>query len=391
MDIYEENLRTPVTGAYDVLVAGGGVAGVAAALSAARAGAKTLLIEREYMLGGLATAGLIAIYLPLCDGNGRQVSFSIAEELLRVAIKRRPIHPPEVWLTPHSLEERVLSRRRFDAAYDPYLFAMDMEPLLLEAGVTLRYGTCAVAAHTRGGEIDIVAVESKSGREAVRVGAAVDATGDADLCHLAGAETRTYSRGNLLAGWYYSASPYTLRGVGWAEKPEDWKTGEEAPPLEERRFSGLDAGEITDMMILSHKHTLAHFEALREKDPDATVASISSIPQLRMTRRLHGLVTPDHDAPYTEYPDCVGIVGDWRRSGAYQIPLGMLRGRDIGNLFAAGRCVSAQDGLWDAVRVIPACAVTGEAAGLAAALYRGGLDAAQVREALLARGALLSF
>ena len=78
----------PVLDTCDVLIAGGGVAGVAAALSAARAGAKVTLIEREYALGGLATLGLITYYLPLCDGMGRQVSFGLAEELLRLSISQ---------------------------------------------------------------------------------------------------------------------------------------------------------------------------------------------------------------------------------------------------------------------------------------------------------------
>ena len=69
---------------YDVIVAGGGIAGVAAALASARAGAKTLLLEKESALGGLATLGLIVIYLPLCDGRGTKMSGSIAEELLRI-------------------------------------------------------------------------------------------------------------------------------------------------------------------------------------------------------------------------------------------------------------------------------------------------------------------
>ena len=388
----EESRLLPVTGEWDVLVAGGGIAGVAAALSAARTGAKTLLLEREYMLGGLATAGLIAYYLPLCDGEGRQVSFGIAEELLRLSIRRGVKNPPSVWLEPHTAQERKASGRRFDAAYNPWLLAMDMETLLAEAGVTLRYGTSVCAAMTREGRLETVITESKSGREALRVRAAVDATGDADLCYLAGAETCEYGRGNLLAGWYYSASPYALRAVGAAEVPEEWKTGREAPPLEDIRFRGLDAEEITQMMLLSHRHTLANYENLRREHPEAEIASITSIPQLRMTRRIRGFVSPDHDEPYKAYDDCVGIIGDWRRRGAaYQIPLGMLSGPEVRNLFAAGRCVSAADGLWDAVRVIPACAVTGEAAGLAAALWRDETDVRSLQAELRRRGVALEF
>ena len=71
----------------DVAVCGGGVAGISAALAAARLGKRVILFEREYILGGLGTSGLVTIYLPLCDGYGRQVSFGIAEELLRLSIK----------------------------------------------------------------------------------------------------------------------------------------------------------------------------------------------------------------------------------------------------------------------------------------------------------------
>ena len=75
---------------YDVVVCGGGVAGVAAALAAARHGARTCLLEKEYALGGLATLGLIVVYLPLCDGEGVQMSGGLAEELLHTALKYGP-------------------------------------------------------------------------------------------------------------------------------------------------------------------------------------------------------------------------------------------------------------------------------------------------------------
>ena len=79
MDNYflEEN-RITIDGEYDVIVVGGGIAGVSAALAARRNGCSTLLIEKSVMMGGLATLGFIAIYLPLCDGKGRKVVSGIA-------------------------------------------------------------------------------------------------------------------------------------------------------------------------------------------------------------------------------------------------------------------------------------------------------------------------
>ena len=83
--IIEPERKIPVKAEYDTVVAGGGIAGIAAAAAAARGGARVLLIEKQYMPGGLATAGLVTIFLPLCDGMGRQVTFGIAEELLRLS------------------------------------------------------------------------------------------------------------------------------------------------------------------------------------------------------------------------------------------------------------------------------------------------------------------
>ena len=76
----EETITTKVEDTYDVAVCGGGFAGISAALASARQGKKTVLFERQFMLGGLGTSGIVTIYLPLCDGYGHQVSFGIAEE-----------------------------------------------------------------------------------------------------------------------------------------------------------------------------------------------------------------------------------------------------------------------------------------------------------------------
>ena len=117
-----ERLETKVYTSCDVLVCGGGFAGIAAALAAARQGKKVMLLEKQYMLGGLATAGLITIYLPLCDGLGRQVSFGLAEELLRLSVKdnlieaKNPVH----WFNDYDTETRAKSERyevRFNAQY----------------------------------------------------------------------------------------------------------------------------------------------------------------------------------------------------------------------------------------------------------------------------------
>ena len=109
--VTEKERQIPNSHSCDVLVAGGGIAGVAAALAAARNGADVLLLEREYTLGGLATLGLITIYLPLCDGRGNQVIYGIPEELLKLSIKYgAEQNYPAAWLEKGRVEERISTR-----------------------------------------------------------------------------------------------------------------------------------------------------------------------------------------------------------------------------------------------------------------------------------------
>ena len=106
---------------YDVIVIGGGVAGVSAALAASRQQKKVALIEKQCFLGGLATSGLITIYLPLCDGKGHQVSFGIAEELLKLSIELGVQRKyPQPWLENGTFEEK--KQKRYEVQYNPIYF-----------------------------------------------------------------------------------------------------------------------------------------------------------------------------------------------------------------------------------------------------------------------------
>jgi len=113
---------------YDIAVCGGGFAGISAALAAARMGKKVVLFEKQYMLGGLGTAGLVTIYLPLCDGFGHQVSFGIAEELFRLSIKHgAEARYPENWLDGKGT--RTERDKRFEVQYNAQTFAILAEQL----------------------------------------------------------------------------------------------------------------------------------------------------------------------------------------------------------------------------------------------------------------------
>ena len=178
--IREEARSLPVTRRCEVLVAGGGIAGIAAALAAARGGRRVLLLEREYALGGMATLGLVTIYLPLCDGAGKQLCFGIAEELLKLSIEQgAEANYPAAWLEGGSSEERI--RQRYMVQFNPHLFAMRVEQLLTEAGVEILYGSVLCDAAVTEGRITHVVIENKSGRSAIQAESFIDCTGDADL------------------------------------------------------------------------------------------------------------------------------------------------------------------------------------------------------------------
>ena len=148
----EENIKTEIIKEYDVAVCGGGFGGISAALASARQGKKTVLFEKQFILGGLGTAGIVTIYLPLCDGYGHQVSFGIAEELLRLSIAYgAEARYPENWLD--GVGTKTENDPRFQVQYNPHLFAISVEKLLLENGVDIMYGTYAVGVTLNDGKI----------------------------------------------------------------------------------------------------------------------------------------------------------------------------------------------------------------------------------------------
>lgn len=368
--IIEPLKELPVYGKYDVFVAGGGIAGVSAALAAARNGANVILTEKQCILGGLATAGLVTIYLPLCDGCAHQVSFSQAEELLKLSILRCVQDKyPKPWLEGGSKEEK--SQMRYEVQFNPQLFAIDLERILKDNGVKILYDTVICNTITEDKKIRAVIVENKSGRCAYEVKSVVDATGDADICKFSDAQTETFKPQNVLAAWSYEnfKGKVRLNMLGYCEVPEEEKTGNEPAPLSKRRFSGIDADEISDMLTLSHTQILNDFVKKRKEDTSYEPVTIATMPQLRMTRRINGKYVLSDKEVHKYFETSIGLISDWRKRGPiYEIPFETLYGSDIKNLICAGRCISVTDSMWDISRVIPACAVTGQAAGTAAAM-----------------------
>ena len=391
-----EVLNTKITESCDVLVCGGGFAGISAALASARQGKKTILLEKEFILGGLGTAGLVTIYLPLCDGMGRQVSFGIAEELFRLSVSMgAEAQYPENWLDSEDKSLRTQNDKRFEVRYNPNIFAILAEQLLLKENVKILYGTYAVAVDKKGDKINAVITESKSGRRGIKAASVVDATGDCDIAFLAGAPTDTFKQGNVLAAWDYflDNSGYKLNTLGFADIPDDQKSEEnKVETLISRRFTGLDAEEISQMVQLSHNEILEDIKKRRDRGSDLVLTSIVAIPQIRMTRKLVGEYVLHDTEEHKYFEDSVGLVSDWRKRGPiYEVPFKTLYSGEIKNLITAGRCTSVTDSMWDIMRVIPCCAVTGQAAGTAAAMTDDftTLDVKKLQERLEENGVIL--
>lgn len=371
--IIKENIETKVTAECDVLVCGGGFGGISAALAAARQGKEVILLEKQFMLGGLGTAGLVTIYLPLCDGFGKQVSFGIVEELFRLSISMgAEDRYPENWLDSNDITKRTATDKRFEVQYNAQLFAILAEQLLLKNGVKILYGSYAVGVSKNDDKINAVIIENKSGRQAIAVKSVVDATGDCDIAHFANAPTENFKQGNVLAAWYYSFGKdgFKLNSLGFCDIPDDQKNeNNQVELLVQKRFSGIDGDELSEMMQLSHASTLNNVVLKRNNDETIVPTTIATTPQIRMTRRIMGEYTLHDTEQHKYFADSIGMVSDWRKRGpVYEVPFSTLYSKSVKNLITAGRCTSVTDSMWDIMRVIPCCAVTGEAAGVAAAI-----------------------
>lgn len=357
--IIEKERKIPVTQSCDVLVAGGGIAGISAALAAARQGVKVILSEQEWMLGGLATAGLITVFLPLCDGMGTQHIFGIGEELLRLSIKYgAEDRYPDAWLDGEDEEKRM--KQRFLVQYNPQLFAVAAEQLLLENGVKILYGTKVLGLNKEDDKIQSVFINNREGTSAINVKSVIDCTGDAEICYMAEEELRFFKK-NFASLWCYFSS-YKESGNGYRIYAENFP---ESAPID-----GTKAEELNEMMFFLHKMLLDRTLKRREQEKNDRIMPVTmqSIPPIRMTRGLIGAYSLDESEEGQKFADSIGRTTDWRKPGpVFSVPYRCLYGKTK-NLLAAGRNISVTEDMWDITRCIPTCCVTGEAAGIAGAM-----------------------
>lgn len=396
-----ENIQheLPVSRETDVAVVGAGIAGVAAALAAARTGADTTLIEKEYGLGGMATLGLITIYLPLDDGEGHQVCYGIVEELFRLSISMgAEADYPTAWLENGTTEEKL--HTRFKVRYNPHLFSLLAEKLLLDHGVHILYGTSVCAVKKSENKISHVIIENKSGRSAVEIKTIVDCSGDADVCAQAGAPTYVNPAGNGLASWYYyhKDGKVELNMFGLADvvptDSEDKEKNAKTDSIGNTRFSGIDGEELSTAVVEAHRAMFNNILKNREDHPDFMPVTVSSIPLVRMSRRICGEYEMTGADDRKRKEDSIGMTGDWTKRGpVYEIPFSALYSAKIPNLITAGRIISTDHDIWNVTRVIPPSAVSGQAAGTAAAMFDDftKADVRKLQEQLIADGVKLHY
>lgn len=357
-------MRNDFVKKYDVVVAGGGVAGVAAALAAARRGAKVALVEKTALWGGLATTGIIFIYLPLCDGNGTQVTFGISEELLKAGLKYGPGEIPEGWKTGKDLAEE----KRYRVIFSPASMVLGIDELLAASGCDLWLDTMLIDAETRDGRVSSVTVANKSGTGRLEAAAFVDATGDADLAFFAGAPCEADA--NALACWVLE---YEKNAGGHLLAPGIRASIVGCSTDPNCTAPGVDGRTVSDFILAGrtrYRNMLADAYASGEHDRFSRFPlKLPAMPDLRHTRRIDGIFTLQPGMEWKPFEDSIGVCADWRCSGkVWELPYTSLLPKTLSNVLAAGRCVSSAGDAWEVTRVIPVAALTGEAAGVAAAL-----------------------
>lgn len=345
---------------YDVIVCGGGIAGVSAALAASRNGANVLLVEREYALGGLATLGLICVYLPLCDGCGTQMSSGISEELLKLSLKYGPGNIPASWKSnENNINKRT--KERYMATFNPASFIISMEEKLIKNNVNILYGAHISNVKCENDIIKSIFIETKTGRKEIYGKVFVDATGDADICYFAGEET-IESNNNRRTGWYFSYDNKNLL----LNKLSDPLYGD--IPSDSRLYSGIDMNDISQNCIDGRNMIKNDIINKKKNNQDIYPLIIPSFHGLRMTRRFKSEYCFSMKNEGIYFEDAIGMIGNWRKNNErYTLSLKIIEATKNNNLYIAGRCVSADDEGQDLTRVIPSCAVTGEAAGTIAA------------------------
>ena len=439
---WQEPARSlPVYTETDVLVVGGGPSGTAAAACAARIGAKVTLLERYNHLGGLSTGGLVIWIDRMTDWSGQLVIRGFAEELFDRLPPGSVAGPgPEEWGSTNA--ERAVHWSMRTAAYhgivtwsptlDPERLKLLSQEILLERGVNLVYHSWACMPIVEGSpaapRVAGVTFESKEGRMAIRAKVVIDCTGDGDLFARAGAAyTNDIEAADvhhcMNTAWMFGGvdmnrwikfrqgnpdghSAFLAQGrdkYGLFDRPfVSWRN-DVALFMGPRQsgYSALDVDDLTTVEIKSHRAMANHLDYYQAHAPGFENAFLMmSAPQIgvRHARRLTGV-----DAVLrSRWPEGLALKDEIGVSPAVSpkfpnisIPYGAIVPQTLDGLLAPGRHVSCDRNSHGFMREIPQCWITGQAAGVAAALAVAhsvqprGVDIGELQAALLAQGVYL--
>lgn len=375
MKTIHETKETPVVAECDVLVAGGGPAGMAAAVAAARHGAKTILIERYGYLGGMATGGIVCFLGDMFDGNGKRCIGGIAQELIENVGKLGGLSGGGLHV-------------------DSELLKIAADRILFGSGVIFRLHSWIVDAVMEDDRVVGVITESKSGRQAILAKVCVDATGDGDVAAFAGAEFELHNMRialNFKVGGVSQdreisppipdiyGCPMILGdtphdGVFWVNDRGLSDRGNTRTIGLDGSLNGIDVKDLTFAETETRKGILAGITYYRDNVDGyenvhlLAIASQIGVRDSRRIKSLHRLTTKEMNEDKW-FGGTIGLTGmTFPKGNHLEVLYRTLVPEKVDGLLMAGRCIDVDDGLIHSIRVIPPCMMTGQAAGTAAAI-----------------------
>ncbi len=427
----------PVYRKCDVLIAGGGPAGCAAAAAAAQMGADTILVERYGHLGGMSTGGLVVWIDRMTDWDGKQVIAGFANELLGRVPEQALLSPPrDIWGKNDNQDLLDYWNDRWASFHGTITWSPTIDPEILkiahlslmeEKGVNLLLHAWAVAPIQDGDNVRGVIFESKSGRQAILADNVIDATGDGDIFALAGEEFESdivkddnHHRMNVAFLWdgtdmqryldFRRHKPDEFRAVmkrgqeiGVRDRPMVVPGNDKALFMGPRLtgYSCIDVEDLTSVEILSRKRMMIMLDFYRDNMPgfeNARVMQTASQMGVRHSRRMRGVTRMERKDWISGkvFDDEIGLSPPPSpRHPNVSIPFGCILPVRLDNLIAAGRNLSSDPVTHIFMREIPNCWALGQAAGIAAVIaQRSGVrvrdvDIRLVQDELIKQGAAL--
>lgn len=409
--IFEPEREIPVVMNVDVVIAGGGPAGLAAAIAAARNGVKTLLIERYGFLGGMATTGLVG---PMqgCISGEKWVIDGIPRELIDRMKKLGGIIINDKMTAIGTTENRPY---KTDVSFEPEILKFVADEMMKEAGASMLLYSLVVDAIVEDNRIRGVVVENVSGRHAILARIVVDATGDGVVAAKAGIPfekgrkedgllqpmSLMFRMGNIhapidrdvirkMAKNAVERAELPLFGGPWIGLGSTVRDGSVSVNMTRLWGDATNVWDLTNASVTAREHVIKFADFLKRNIPDcASCYLIDTAAQIgiRETRRILGeyVLTREDILQTKEFHDAiargchpidihspsqtVNQHEDWLKPGdSYGIPYECLIPRKIENLILAGRCISTTHEAHASIRVMGTCMATGQAAGTAAAL-----------------------